>query len=229
MPTHDYVIDNQTAPNFRADLNSALQAIVSNNSSTSAPTVTYANMIWYDTTNKLLRMRNEADDAFITLGTLDQVAGTFAVASSTNAANLTGTATSNIQSSALASGTANSTTFLRGDRTWQTLDVTPTTAQVLNATAGASAGAVGTYAFLGVNNASHSNTFGETRAGSSLFPAGISASAGFAVNGFGGASSHGGQNSARAGTWRCMGVVRSLAGGAGDPSNFGASLWLRIS
>lgn len=80
MPTHDYVIDNQSAPNFRADLNQALQAIVSNNSNATVPTVTYANMIWYDTTNKLLRMRNESDDAFITLGTLDQVAGTFAPA-----------------------------------------------------------------------------------------------------------------------------------------------------
>jgi hypothetical protein len=78
MPTHDYVIDNQTAPNFRADLNQALQAIVSTNSSTSAPATTYANMMWYDTTNNLLRMRNEADDAWITLGTLNQVANTFA-------------------------------------------------------------------------------------------------------------------------------------------------------
>lgn len=77
-PTHDYVIDNQSAPNFRADLNNALQAIVSNNSGSTEPPVTYANMMWYDTANNLLRMRNEADDAFITLGTLDQVANTFA-------------------------------------------------------------------------------------------------------------------------------------------------------
>jgi hypothetical protein len=78
MPTHDYVIDNQTAPNFRADLNQALQAIVSNNSSTSAPSTTYANMIWYDTTNNILYMRTEADDGWIALGTLNQVASTFA-------------------------------------------------------------------------------------------------------------------------------------------------------
>ena len=77
MAQHDYVIDNQTAPNFRTDLNSALSAIVSNNSGTSAPSTTYANMMWYDTTNNLLRMRNEADDAWINLGTLDQVANTF--------------------------------------------------------------------------------------------------------------------------------------------------------
>lgn len=77
MAQHDYVIDNQTAPNFRTDLNSALSAIVSNNSGTSAPSTTYANMMWYDTTNNLLRMRNESDDAWITLGTLDQVEDKF--------------------------------------------------------------------------------------------------------------------------------------------------------
>ena len=98
---------------------------------------------------------------------------------------------------------------------------------VLERTAAASAGAVGTYAFLGVDNSNQSNTFGQTRAGSSLFPAGIRAdNAGFGFNGTRTSGSVGGENSARAGTWRCMGVVRStVLGNAG----FGASLWLRIS
>jgi hypothetical protein len=78
MAQHDYVIDNQTAPNFRADLNNALLAIVSNNSGSSAPSTTYANMIWYDSGANILKMRNEADDVWINLGTLDQVANTFA-------------------------------------------------------------------------------------------------------------------------------------------------------
>jgi len=42
-------------------------------------------------------------------------------ATATNATNLTGTTTSSIPTSALATGTANSTTFLRGDRTWGTI------------------------------------------------------------------------------------------------------------
>ena len=103
---------------------------------------------------------------------------------------------------------------------------------VLARTASAGEGAVGTYAFLGVNNSSHSNTFGQTRAGSSLFPAGIvSAADGFAFNGIRTSAGVGAQNSARAGTWRCMGVVRSLPEDPvqGVASRFGASLWLRIS
>jgi hypothetical protein len=77
MATHDYVIDNQTAPNFRADLNNALAAIVTQNSNATAPSVTYANMFWYDTANNLLRKRNEANSGWITLGTIDEGTGTF--------------------------------------------------------------------------------------------------------------------------------------------------------
>jgi hypothetical protein len=44
----------------------------------------------------------------------------------TNATNLTGTSTANVPTSALGSGTANSTTFLQGDRTWAALPVAST-------------------------------------------------------------------------------------------------------
>lgn len=77
MSTHDYVIDNQSASAFRADLNSVLMALVSQNASATAPSVTYANMIWYDTANNQLKKRNEANSAWVTLGTIDEGAGTF--------------------------------------------------------------------------------------------------------------------------------------------------------
>lgn len=77
MSQHDYIIDNQLAPAFRSDLNSALAAIVSHNSGVTAPTTTYANMFWYDTTNDLLKMRNEANSGWITLGTVDQTNNVF--------------------------------------------------------------------------------------------------------------------------------------------------------
>lgn len=72
MATHDYVIDNQTSANARADINSVLQAILTNNSSSTAPTVTNANMFWYDTANNVLKMRNEADTGWIIVGYLNQ-------------------------------------------------------------------------------------------------------------------------------------------------------------
>lgn len=77
MSTHDYVIDNQSAVAFRADLNSALAAIVTQNSSGVAPTTTFANMIWYDTATNQIKKRNEANSGWIILGTIDEVAGTF--------------------------------------------------------------------------------------------------------------------------------------------------------
>lgn len=77
MATHDYIINNQSAPDFRADLNNALLAIVSQNSGSSAPGTTYANMLWYDTSTNEIKKRNEANSAWVVLGTVDEGAGTF--------------------------------------------------------------------------------------------------------------------------------------------------------
>ncbi len=72
MAEHDMVIDNQGAPSARADINNALAALVSSNSKATAPTATFANMMWYDTTANQLKMRDEADAAWIVLFNLDQ-------------------------------------------------------------------------------------------------------------------------------------------------------------
>ena len=76
MATHDYVIANQGFPSFRADLNSALQAVVSNNSGSSAPSTTYAYQLWYDTSSNIWKMRNADNDAFISLATFNQTTDT---------------------------------------------------------------------------------------------------------------------------------------------------------
>ena len=76
MAQHDYVIANQGFPAFRADLNSALSAVVSNNSGSSAPSTTYAYQLWYDTGNNQWKMRNADNDAFITLATFNQTTDT---------------------------------------------------------------------------------------------------------------------------------------------------------
>ena len=71
MATHDYVINNQTAPAFRSDLNSALAAIATNNSGSSAPGTTYAGLWWFDTSANLLKIRNAANNAWVTVGEFD--------------------------------------------------------------------------------------------------------------------------------------------------------------
>jgi len=70
VATHDYVIANGTGSAVRSDLNNALAAIVSNNSSSTEPSTTYAHMWWVDTNAGLLKQRNAANDAWITVGTL---------------------------------------------------------------------------------------------------------------------------------------------------------------
>ena len=83
MSQNDLVIANQSAPDFRADLNDALQALGSLNSGSTAPSTTYANMLWYDTSNNILKMRSEADDTWIDIGTLNQSTNEFEVANLT--------------------------------------------------------------------------------------------------------------------------------------------------
>ena len=70
MATHDYVLDNATGANFRSDLNNALAAIVSNNSSSSEPSTKYAYQWWADTSASILKIRNSSNDGWINLFTL---------------------------------------------------------------------------------------------------------------------------------------------------------------
>jgi phage-related tail fiber protein len=77
MSQHDFDIANQTASNARTDINNALKALASLSSGALAPTTTYANMLWYDTANDQIKKRNEADSAWITLGTISESSGTF--------------------------------------------------------------------------------------------------------------------------------------------------------
>lgn len=71
MATHDYVLANASGAAFRADLNNALAAIVSNNSNATEPATTYAYMWWMDTTNGQLKQRNAANDGWITIREID--------------------------------------------------------------------------------------------------------------------------------------------------------------
>ena len=92
MAQHDYVIDNGTGAAVRSDLNNALAAIVSNNSGATAPSPTYAYQYWADTTTNLLKARNGANTAWITVGDLTAAnLGLAALSGATFTGSVTGT------------------------------------------------------------------------------------------------------------------------------------------
>ena len=73
MSQHDYVIDNASGATVRADINSALGAIQSLNSGTSAPSSTAAGMLWLDTTGGApyaLKVRDAGNNHWLTLASV---------------------------------------------------------------------------------------------------------------------------------------------------------------
>lgn len=68
MSQNDFTIANQAGADFRSDVNSALQALASISSGSSAPGTTYAYMLWFDTSAGFVKQRNAANDGWISLG-----------------------------------------------------------------------------------------------------------------------------------------------------------------
>ena len=79
MSQNDFNLGNQGFPSMRADMNSAYQALASNNSGTSAPSTTYANQWWYDETNAILKIRSPVNDSWINFMTLDGVTSEYTI------------------------------------------------------------------------------------------------------------------------------------------------------
>ncbi|MGYP001407440532 len=65
MATHDYSLANQSGAAFRGDLNNALSAIASNNSSSTDPATTFAHQWYVDTGDSTLKIRNAANSAYV--------------------------------------------------------------------------------------------------------------------------------------------------------------------
>jgi len=63
-------IPNETFPQTRSDLNTALQALGSLQSGSSAPSTTYAYMWWADTTNGVLKQRDSSNSSWQIRATL---------------------------------------------------------------------------------------------------------------------------------------------------------------
>jgi hypothetical protein len=105
-------------------------------------------------------------------------------------------------------------TVASGIPSWATISTTPTTAQVLSATAGATAGAVGTYVFAAVDSSSLVTNPNATQAGNRMNYASATVYPG---------DGNGAKSSGLSGTWRCMGYQD------GTFPQSCATVWLRIS
>lgn len=207
MSQHDFDIANQTAPSFRADLNDALTALASLSSGATAPSTTYANMLWYDTANNLLKMRNESDSAWITIGTLNQSTNKFEVDNLPTLTQATWEAGTNTTEAVVTPAKVKAAIDSLGEKV--------TTTTVNTAIASSTAGAVGTYAFLGRANATI--TTGTAYAGSSLQYISVGGDTGDSNDSLGILSGF-----APSGTWRCMGYLANTARNTG-------TLFLRIA
>ncbi len=64
----DFIIDNGTGSAVRTDLNNVLQAIASNNSKSGALTTNYAFQWHVDTSDGNLKIRNAANNGYVTIG-----------------------------------------------------------------------------------------------------------------------------------------------------------------
>ena len=68
MAEHDFIIDNGTGSAVRTDINNVLQAIASNNSKSGALTTNYAFQWHVDTSDGNLKIRNAANNGYVTIG-----------------------------------------------------------------------------------------------------------------------------------------------------------------
>jgi hypothetical protein len=157
-------------------------------------------------------------------GTLPVAKGGTGAASLTANNVLLGNGTSALQ--AVAPGTSGNVLTSNGS-TWTSAAApssAPTTAQVLNATAGASVGAVGTY-IIATNTTSTVIAAGGTLAGSSLSVVNFQTKNPFSTEGSDTAPFPTSNRTTLSGTWRAM----NHGGGLYGVFAWNPSLWLRIS
>lgn len=73
MSQDSLIAGNVAGAAFRTAVNNALATLVSLNSGTTEPATMYAYMLWADTTTGLLKIRNAANSAWVTVGLLSNL------------------------------------------------------------------------------------------------------------------------------------------------------------
>lgn len=93
-------IEDVAATTARADLNDILISIASlqttdgdGSAYTGEPTTTYPNMLWYDKSTSILKVRTTADDAWINVAYVDQSGNAYRILDNTQVVNTSGTQT----------------------------------------------------------------------------------------------------------------------------------------
>jgi len=118
MAQHDYNIGDQNGFDFLVDLNNALSAIATNNAGSSEPNTTFAHMLWFDTNNDLMKVRNEANSAWVVVAKKDGSGWTpYRQGTALGTASILDTGTGPDQvpkNSQLATGALRPDTFARG-------------------------------------------------------------------------------------------------------------------
>jgi len=174
-------------------------------------------MMWYDTSANILKIRAEANDAWINIGYLDQSLDTFKILNDTIVATTGGATTGLI-------GDQSTATWQSGTGTTESL-VSPAKVKasvIANAptySQPTSLGAVGTYALLARPTNGSTISEGTTYAGSGLRYTGFR----IANGGFAEAYSAGATGGTPSGTWRAMGTSNN------NSSIWAANIFLRIS
>jgi hypothetical protein len=184
-------------------------------------------MLWYDTAANILKMRSEADDAWINVGYFDQGANAFRILDDTQVTNTSGTQTGLLGDQTTATweaGTGTTESLVSPAKVKAAVLALAPATDVGTGTAALSAGAVGTYVFARSVTITTDVAFGSTRAGSALAPTSAQQRTLASVNAY-----FFNTGSALSGTWRAMGTYDYEAADTNGNRTFGATLWLRIS
>lgn len=164
MSQNDFVIADQSAVSALSDINSALQALASCSSGASEPATKYANQLWYDTTANILKLRNEANSAWVSIGYFDQSANAFRILDNTQVVNTSGVQTGLLGDQAITewqSGTGNIESLVSPAKIKAAIDAAvPNAAPIMTTSTGTNI-PVGAYVFgIDANYANH--TLGDT-------------------------------------------------------------------
>ena len=221
------IVENDTAAVVRADLNDILIGLASqhnidasNVAYASGPDTIYPNMLWYDLANETLKMRNNANTAWVDVAFLDQSENKFIIKSTTEVFTaLNGTRVGYLGAAASTvwnAGTSSDNFLISPALLSGAITALVTSSAIQTATAAVLYGSVGSYVIAGKFSVG-TITAGSSHAGSTLKAAGFQSAGVYSDN-----TSATITGPILSGTWRAMGQA------ANTGARFSTTLFLRV-